>query len=229
MPIGKLVQNHKLNGSGGEYPKAGTFRNCPVTQVADVTGKDKIQSLIVSFKVGKYTPGKNVKGERYAPDTHTEGEIVKFHAKFRPDIFDTVLNNVKNACLGFVRQLQADAGEDPNAIGEEDITEEIVDNAIFCNNSKIVDLVMDFNVTEEYTRSARPDGTRGTVTKFTWLVRLPDGTVTEVKSSEGAEGEDESESAEDESESAEDAPEPEPVKAPVVPAPVAAKGKAKKS
>lgn len=224
MPIGKLVQNHKLNGSGGEYPKAGTFRNCPVTQVADVTGKDKIQSLIVSFMVGDYTPGKNVKGERYAADTHTKGEIVKFHAKFRPDIFETVLNNVKNACLGFVRQLQADAGEDPNAIGEDDITEDIVDNAIFCNNSKIVDLVMDFNVTEEYTRSARADGTRGTVTKFAWLVRLPDGTVTEVKS-EGAENEGEEE-GEDDSESAEDVPEPAKV-APAIPVPAPAKGKKK--
>ncbi len=223
MAIGKLVQNHKLNGSGGEYPKAGSFRNCTVTQVADVTGKDKIQSLIVSFMVGEYRPGKNVEGERYPKDTHVPGEIVKFHAKFRPDIFDTVLNNVKNACLGFVRQLQADSGGDPKAITEADITEEIVDNAIFCNDSKIVDLVMDFNVTEEYTRNARADGSRGTVTKFTWLVRLPDGSTSEVKvdgeGAEDADGEDETET--------EDAPEP--VKAPVVPVPVAAKGKAKKS
>ena len=223
MPIGKQIAAHKLNASGGEYPKAGAFRNCPVTAVADVVGKDKIQSLIVSFMVGSYSPGKNVKGERYAKDTHAPGDIVKFHAKFRPDIFETVLNNVKNACLGFVKQLQADAGEDPNAVTEADITEEIVDNAIFCNNSKIVDLVMDFNVTEEYTRNAKPDGSRGVVTKFVWLVRMPDGSTSEVTGTELAEDEDEvveeDEVTEDETPVAPPAP-PKPIAAP------AKKGKA---
>ncbi len=203
MGIGKQVAAHKLNASGGEYPKAGAFRGCPVSQVADIVGKDKIQSLIVSFVVGEYTPGKDVKGVRYPKDTHTKGEIVKFHAKLRPDIFDTVVNNIKNACLGFVRQLQADAGEDPNLVTEDDITEDIVDNAIFCNNSRIVDLVMDFNVTEEYTRNAKPDGSRGVVTKFTWLVRNPDGSVTAVEG-EGEEAPAESES-EDETEDTEEA------------------------
>lgn len=231
MGIGKQVQAHKLNSSGGEYPKAGAFRGAKITTVADVTGKDKLQSLIVTFLVDKYSPGKNVLGVRYPKNTHAKGDLVKFHAKMRPDIEATVINNIKNACLGFVKQLQADAGGDPNLITQDDITEEIVDEQIFCNNSRIVDLVMDFNVTEEYTRGTKADGSRGVVTKFTWLVRLADGTEQAIEGEgELEEDEDENEEGksteEDETEEEEPEPEPEPVKvAPKIPAPAKAKGK----
>lgn len=238
MGIGKQVQAHKLNSSGGEYPKAGAFRGAKITTVADVTGKDKLQSLIVTFLVDRYTPGKNVLGVRYPKNTHTKGDLVKFHAKVRPDIQDTVINNIKNACLGFVKQLQADAGGDPNLITQDDITEEIVDEQIFCNNSRIVDLVMDFNVTEEYTRGTKADGSRGVVTKFTWLVRMPDGTEQEIEGTEAEEDEDENEEAKAEEETEdtteeeeEEVPEPAPAPKAVakIPTPAAPKGKGKKS
>jgi len=221
MSIGSRVEKHKLNGSGGEFPKAGVFKKCKIEEVAVVKGKDNLESYIVTFSVGSWTPGKNVKGVRYPADTHTPGELVKFHQKMRPDIELTIINNIKNFCMGVLRQLFADKGKDPKEVKEESITAKVVDEMIFCANSRVVGIELDFNVAEEYTRNAKPDGSRGVVTKFTWLTRGGDGSSAALNADGSAaepvedETEEETEDGEEGTEGeSESDPEPEPAPEP---------------
>lgn len=167
MGIGKEVEEHELGGGGGEFCKSGAFRNCELLEVAVVTGKeDKLESYILLFKVGSYSPGKDKNGNRYPEGTHMPQDIVKWMTKVKQKYRSTYINNIKLACLGILRQLAADNEKDPAEVVESDITAKVVDEMIFCNDSRVPGIFMDFNVTEEAPRS-NPDGV---VTKFKWLV-----------------------------------------------------------
>lgn len=173
MSIGKQVVSATVTGSGN-YAKPGVFRDCKITGVSVFNGQvDNIPNYVVEFQVGSYTPGVRADGTRLSPDTHPPGSTVTFHSKLRPDILRSVLGNLKAFALAAVKQKAADNGIDPAEVTEASLDPAFIDNDLLCNNSKVVGLVMNFEVIEKPNVK---DKTKAT-SRFNWQVKRPDGII----------------------------------------------------
>lgn len=184
MGIGQQIASATITGAGS-YFRPGRVKGA-ITGVQVFNGqKDNLPNYVVEFQVQAYEPGQDVNGVQLSPGTHPVGSTGSFFNKLRPDIAKSVFGNLKAFCLAAFKQKSEDmyaelkakgdprASEIPRAkdIKEEDLDPDFIDNAILCNNSKAVGLVMEFEVIEK--RNAT-NPTKAT-SRFKWYVRTADG------------------------------------------------------
>lgn len=173
MSIGSQVANATITGSGN-YARPGIFKKCKITNVAVFNGQvDGIPNYVVEFQVGEFVPGHKADGSIVSANAHPPGSTCTFHSKLRPDIARSVLGNLKAFCLAVFKQKAEDVGQDSSGIREGDLDPKFIDEAILCNNSKIVGLELDFEVFEKPNLKDKSKAT----SRFKWFVRRKDGSV----------------------------------------------------
>jgi len=173
MSIGSQVASAQITGSGN-YARPGIFKRCKITNVAVFNGQtDNIPNYVVEFQVGEFVPGTKADGSTVPASAHPPGSTCTFHSKLRPDIARSVLGNLKAFCLAVFKQKAEDVGQDSGGIREQDLDPKFIDEAILCNNSKIVGLEMDFEVFEKPNVK---DKTKAT-SRFKWFIRKKDGAI----------------------------------------------------
>jgi hypothetical protein len=148
VSIGSQVQGATMAGGGGTYFIPGLY-DLTVSDVKVFAGQtDGIPTVAVEFIVDKYVPKGTCKIE-----DRPVGTTVSWVQKLRPDIKKTILGNLKAMALTVIQQLAKNA-EKPgwNELGEDQVTSDLIDNHIFCNNSKIVGMKMRSEAYEHVTK-----------------------------------------------------------------------------
>jgi len=112
---------------------------------------DGVTTVAVEFLIHKFTPKGNAKVE-----DRPVGTTVSWVQKLRPDIKKTVLGNLKTCALAILKQLAKNNNQEGwEAITEDAVTQQMVDENIFCNNSKIIGMKIGSEAYEHETKGKK--------------------------------------------------------------------------
>lgn len=135
--IGKQVAGAKMGRGNGSFAVEGLYDEMTVTDVSVFDGEENgLTHVVVELSVQKFIPRGDSKPEDQPP-----GSTVTWMQVIKPEIKKTILGNLKRAALIFIRQLARNAGQAGwDKIDESSVTEDVIDNHIFCQNSKLIGL-----------------------------------------------------------------------------------------
>lgn len=135
--IGKQVASAKMGRGNGSFAVEGLYEEMTVTDVSVFDGEENgLTHVVVELSVQKFVPRGDSKPEDQPP-----GSTVTWMQVIKPEIKKTILGNLKRAALIFIRQLALNANQPGwDKIDESSVTEDVIDNHIFCQNSKLIGL-----------------------------------------------------------------------------------------